>query len=206
MQTGRTKGERTSYVIKNIFFEIYSNILLTIFGYLVNLSHLSLLLWYRFILHRLSQTFPNMPIFALVDWLSPFLCWSILTHIPSTISNKIDFPIFRNPAGLAILCTYKYGSISMGLESYRYGMVLSLSYQTLMMLIPLNKTILFSMFSLQREMAWAKRGWSAAYPWECIQELKPRDLQIAKSLLSSKFLQVRIWLLNFLVLCWKLQL
>ncbi|VAI75846.1 unnamed protein product [Triticum turgidum subsp. durum] len=26
----------------------------------------------RFILHRLSQTFPNMPIFALVDWLSPF--------------------------------------------------------------------------------------------------------------------------------------
>uniref|UniRef100_A0A453RXB2 Topoisomerase 6 subunit A/Spo11 TOPRIM domain-containing protein n=1 Tax=Aegilops tauschii subsp. strangulata TaxID=200361 RepID=A0A453RXB2_AEGTS len=51
----------------------------------------------RFILHRLSQTFPNMPIFALVDW---------------------------NPAGLSILCTYKYGSISMGLESYRYGIPL----------------------------------------------------------------------------------
>uniref|UniRef100_A0A453RXB4 Topoisomerase 6 subunit A/Spo11 TOPRIM domain-containing protein n=1 Tax=Aegilops tauschii subsp. strangulata TaxID=200361 RepID=A0A453RXB4_AEGTS len=29
----------------------------------------------RFILHRLSQTFPNMPIFALVDWLSPFKCF-----------------------------------------------------------------------------------------------------------------------------------
>ncbi|KAH0470285.1 hypothetical protein IEQ34_000008 [Dendrobium chrysotoxum] len=27
----------------------------------------------------------------------------------------------RNPAGLAILSTYKYGSIAMGLESYRYG-------------------------------------------------------------------------------------
>jgi len=30
-----------------------------------------------------------------------------------------DLP--RNPAGLAIISTYKYGSIGMGLEAYRYG-------------------------------------------------------------------------------------
>ncbi|CAL5008342.1 unnamed protein product [Urochloa decumbens] len=90
----------------------------------------------RFILHRLSQTFPNTPIFALVDW---------------------------NPAGLAILCTYKYGSISMGLESYRYACNvkwLGLRGEDLQLI-----------------------------PESAFQELKPRDLQIAKSLLSSKFLQ-----------------
>ncbi|CAL5010245.1 unnamed protein product [Urochloa decumbens] len=90
----------------------------------------------RFILHRLSQTFPNTPIFALVDW---------------------------NPAGLAILCTYKYGSISMGLESYRYAC----------------------------NVKWlGLRGDDLQLiPESAFQELKPRDLQIAKSLLSSKFLQ-----------------
>lgn len=90
----------------------------------------------RFILHRLSQTFPNMPIFALVDW---------------------------NPAGLAILCTYKYGSITMGLESYRYAC----------------------------NVKWlGLRGDDLQLiPQSAFQELKPRDLQIAKSLLSSKFLQ-----------------
>lgn len=90
----------------------------------------------RFILHRLSQTFPNMPIFALVDW---------------------------NPAGLAILCTYKYGSISMGLESYRYAC----------------------------NVKWLGiRGDDLELiPQSAFQELKPRDLQIAKGLMSSKFLQ-----------------
>ncbi|KXG24464.1 meiotic recombination protein SPO11-2 [Sorghum bicolor] len=90
----------------------------------------------RFILHRLSQTFPNMPIFALVDW---------------------------NPAGLAIMCTYKYGSISMGLESYRYAC----------------------------NVKWlGMRGDDLQLiPESAFQVLKPRDLQIAKSLLSSKFLQ-----------------
>ncbi|GMQ05547.1 hypothetical protein CsSME_00050532 [Camellia sinensis var. sinensis] len=48
----------------------------------------------RFLLHRISKTFPDLPIFGLVDW---------------------------NPAGLAILCTFKFGSIGMGLEAYRYG-------------------------------------------------------------------------------------
>lgn len=44
-------------------------------------------------------------------------------------------------------------------------------------------------------------------PESAFQELKPRDLQIAKGLLSSKFLQVCIWLLNFpvLLLCKKLR-
>ncbi|CAN1189656.1 Meiotic recombination protein SPO11-2 [Linum perenne] len=48
----------------------------------------------RFLLHRMSRAFPHLPIFALVDW---------------------------NPAGLAILSTFKHGSIGMGLEAYRYG-------------------------------------------------------------------------------------
>jgi hypothetical protein len=69
-----------------------------------------------------------MPIFALVDWLSPSCADHYIVEFsdtPLTISDNIYFPIFRNPAGLAIMCTYKYGSISMGLESYRYGMVLA---------------------------------------------------------------------------------
>ncbi|GBG75251.1 hypothetical protein CBR_g19885 [Chara braunii] len=48
----------------------------------------------RAFLKRLSTDFPHLPILALVDW---------------------------NPAGFAIICTYKYGSTSMGLESPRYA-------------------------------------------------------------------------------------
>ncbi|KAI4310351.1 hypothetical protein MLD38_035334 [Melastoma candidum] len=48
----------------------------------------------RYLLHRLSQSFPKLPILAVVDW---------------------------NPAGLAILSTFKYGSIEMGLEAFRYA-------------------------------------------------------------------------------------
>ncbi|CAI9294357.1 unnamed protein product [Lactuca saligna] len=47
-----------------------------------------------FLLHCMSKAFPEMPIFGLVDW---------------------------NPAGLAILCTFNYGSIGMGLEAYKYA-------------------------------------------------------------------------------------
>ncbi|KAJ3692591.1 hypothetical protein LUZ60_011686 [Juncus effusus] len=89
----------------------------------------------RLLLRRLSETFPSMPIFALLDW---------------------------NPAGLAILCTYKFGSIRMGLESYRYAC--NVKWLGLrgddINLIPQNAFI----------------------------ELKSRDHQIAKSLLSSKLL------------------
>ncbi|CAN4127300.1 unnamed protein product [Withania somnifera] len=48
----------------------------------------------EFLLHRMCRMFPNLPVLGLVDW---------------------------NSAGLAILCTFKFGSIGMGLEAYRYA-------------------------------------------------------------------------------------
>ncbi|XVE64775.1 hypothetical protein DITRI_Ditri07aG0128900 [Diplodiscus trichospermus] len=90
----------------------------------------------RFLLHRMSRAFPDLPILALVDW---------------------------NPAGLAILSTYKYGSIGMGLEAYRYAC----------------------------NVKWmGLRGDDLQLvPDQSLAPLKPRDLQIAKSLLSSEILQ-----------------
>ncbi|KAL8138887.1 hypothetical protein V2J09_004888 [Rumex salicifolius] len=90
----------------------------------------------RFLLHRLSKTFPSLPILALVDW---------------------------NPAGLAILCTFKYGSIGMGLEAYRYACNV--------------KWIGLRGNDLQM------------IPEESLVPLKSRDLQTAKSLTSSGILQ-----------------
>ncbi|GAB4857433.1 hypothetical protein Ancab_015342 [Ancistrocladus abbreviatus] len=91
----------------------------------------------RFLLHRVSQAFPSLPILALVDW---------------------------NPAGLAILCTFKYGSIGMGLEAYRYGACnvrwLGLRGDDLQLI-----------------------------PEESLTPLKAKDLQIAKSLTSLDILQ-----------------
>ncbi|KAK2664153.1 hypothetical protein Ddye_002727 [Dipteronia dyeriana] len=90
----------------------------------------------RFLLHRISRVFPDLPIFALVDW---------------------------NPAGLAILCTFKFGSIGMGLEAYRYAC----------------------------NVKWlGVRGDDLQLiPEQSLVPLKPRDLQVAKSLMSSKILQ-----------------
>ncbi|KAK3227895.1 hypothetical protein Dsin_007757 [Dipteronia sinensis] len=90
----------------------------------------------RFLLHRMSRTFPDLPIFALVDW---------------------------NPAGLAILCTFKFGSIGMGLEAYRYAC----------------------------NVRWlGVRGDDLQLiPEQSLVPLKPRDLQVAKSLMSSEILQ-----------------
>ncbi|KAK8964190.1 Meiotic recombination protein SPO11-2 [Platanthera guangdongensis] len=90
----------------------------------------------RFLLYRLNQTFSEMPILALVDW---------------------------NPAGLAILSTYKFGSITMGLESYAYAC----------------------------NVKWLgiRKDDLEMIPQQAFIELKPRDLQIAKSLRSSKMLQ-----------------
>uniref|UniRef100_A0A0E0EI30 DNA topoisomerase (ATP-hydrolyzing) n=1 Tax=Oryza meridionalis TaxID=40149 RepID=A0A0E0EI30_9ORYZ len=89
----------------------------------------------------------------------------IYSHLPCILITAKGYPDLatRNPAGLAILCTYKYGSISMGLESYRYAC----------------------------NVKWlGLRGDDLQLiPQSAYQELKPRDLQIAKSLLSSKFLQ-----------------
>lgn len=90
----------------------------------------------RFILHKLSSTFPHLPILALVDW---------------------------NPAGLAILCTFKYGSIGMGLEAYRYAC----------------------------NVKWlGLRGDDLQLiPEESFVPLKLKDNQIAKSLISSEVIQ-----------------
>ncbi|KAF7828223.1 meiotic recombination protein SPO11-2 [Senna tora] len=90
----------------------------------------------RFLLHRLSLAFPDLPILALVDW---------------------------NPAGVAILCTFKFGSVGMGLEAYRYACNvkwLGLRGDDLQLL-----------------------------PEQSLVPLKPKDLQIAKSLMSSEILQ-----------------
>ncbi|XP_062147215.1 meiotic recombination protein SPO11-2 [Alnus glutinosa] len=90
----------------------------------------------RFLLHRLSRAFPHLPILALVDW---------------------------NPAGLAILCTFKFGSIGMGLEAYRYACNakwLGLRGDDLQLISE-----------------------------QSMVPLKQRDLQIAKSLMSSEILQ-----------------
>ncbi|XP_050378673.1 meiotic recombination protein SPO11-2 isoform X2 [Argentina anserina] len=90
----------------------------------------------RLLLHRLSSVFPDLPILALVDW---------------------------NPAGLAILCTFKFGSIGMGLEAYRYAC----------------------------NVKWL--GMRAddmdLIPAEALVPLKPKDIQIAKGLMSSDKLQ-----------------
>ncbi|XP_058086509.1 meiotic recombination protein SPO11-2 [Magnolia sinica] len=90
----------------------------------------------RFLLHRLSTEFPELPILGLVDW---------------------------NPAGLAILCTYKFGSIGMGLEAYRYAC----------------------------DVKWlGLRGDDLKLVHQhSFVLLKPRDLQIAKSMMSSEILQ-----------------
>ncbi|KAM7256522.1 hypothetical protein ACFE04_012263 [Oxalis oulophora] len=90
----------------------------------------------RFLLHKMSREFPLLPIFALVDW---------------------------NPAGLAILCTFKFGSIGMGLEAYRYACNV--------------KWLGLHANDLQ------------LIPEAALVPLKPRDLQIAKSLMSSAILQ-----------------
>ncbi|XP_077245504.1 sporulation 11-2 isoform X2 [Tasmannia lanceolata] len=90
----------------------------------------------RFLLHRMSKSFPDLPILGLVDW---------------------------NPAGLAILCTYKFGSIGMGLEAYRYAC----------------------------NIKWlGLRGDDLQLIHQhSYVPLKPRDLQIAKSLMSSAMLE-----------------
>ncbi|XP_060971961.1 meiotic recombination protein SPO11-2 isoform X3 [Cannabis sativa] len=90
----------------------------------------------RFLLHRMSRVFHDLPILALVDW---------------------------NPAGLAILCTFKYGSFGMGLEAYRYACNvkwLGLRGDDIELILE-----------------------------ESLVPLKPKDLQIAKSLMSSDILQ-----------------
>ncbi|KAL7122934.1 hypothetical protein ACP275_01G075300 [Erythranthe tilingii] len=91
----------------------------------------------RLLLHRMSRDFPELPILGLVDW---------------------------NPAGLAILCTFKFGSIAMGLEAYRYACNV-------------------------KWLGLRKDDIEQLVPEESLIPLKPRDHQIAKSLSSSEILQ-----------------
>ncbi|CAA7393124.1 unnamed protein product [Spirodela intermedia] len=89
----------------------------------------------RFLLHRLSREFSGLPILALVDW---------------------------NPAGVAILCTYKFGSASMGLEAYRYAC----------------------------DVRWLglRSEDLPSLPVSAMNDLTARDLQISRSLMSSRML------------------
>ncbi|KAG9145144.1 hypothetical protein Leryth_008933 [Lithospermum erythrorhizon] len=91
----------------------------------------------RFLLHRMSRAFPDTPLLGMVDW---------------------------NPAGLAILCTFKYGSIGMGLEAYRYACNI-------------------------KWLGLRKDDVNELVPEESLVPLGPRDLQIAKSLMASEILQ-----------------
>ncbi|KZV31531.1 hypothetical protein F511_07382 [Dorcoceras hygrometricum] len=90
----------------------------------------------RLLLHRMSRVFSELPILGLVDW---------------------------NPAGLAILCTFKYGSIGMGLEAYRYACNI-------------------------RWLGLRKNDVEQLIPGESLIQLKTRDHQIAKSLANSEIL------------------
>lgn len=97
----------------------------------------------------------------------------------------------RNPAGLAILCTFKYGSIGMGLEAYRYGDLLWHPYSYLKCEIDVGtdaKCIWVSACNVK----WVglRRDDLHLVPEQALIPLKPRDLQIAKSLMSSEVLQV----------------
>ncbi|KAK6137426.1 hypothetical protein DH2020_028849 [Rehmannia glutinosa] len=94
----------------------------------------------RLLLHRMSREFPELPILGLVDW---------------------------NPAGLAILCTFKFGSVAMGLEAYRYACNV-------------------------KWLGLRKDDIEQLIPEESLVPLKPRDHQIAKSLGSSEILQVNV--------------
>ncbi|XP_017973946.1 PREDICTED: meiotic recombination protein SPO11-2 isoform X2 [Theobroma cacao] len=89
----------------------------------------------------------------------------VFNQIPSILLTAKGYPDIatRNPAGLAILCTYKFGSIGMGLEAYRYAC----------------------------NVKWlGLRGDDLQLiPEQSLAPLKPRDLQIAKGLISSVILQ-----------------
>ncbi|GFZ01333.1 sporulation 11-2 [Actinidia rufa] len=89
----------------------------------------------------------------------------VYNQIPSILITAKGYPDIatRNPAGLAILCTFKYGSVGMGLEAYRYACNVKW--------LGLRKDDL------------------ELIPEQSFIPLKPRDLQIAKSLVSSEILQ-----------------
>ncbi|CAK9156577.1 unnamed protein product [Ilex paraguariensis] len=89
----------------------------------------------------------------------------VFNQIPSILITAKGYPDIatRNPAGLAILCTFKFGSVGMGLEAYRYAC----------------------------NIKWLglRRDDLDLIPEQSLVPLKPRDQQIAKSLITSEILQ-----------------
>ena len=85
--------------------------------------------------------------------------------------------------------------ISLGLESYRYGISLIFKALKPIFLNNVNEYTSFSAFNVK--LLGLGGDDLQLIPHSAFQELKPRDFQIAKSLLSSKLLQVRMLFLNF---------
>ncbi|KAK3020202.1 hypothetical protein RJ639_046834 [Escallonia herrerae] len=103
----------------------------------------------------------------------------VFNQIPSILITGKGYPDIatRNPAGLAIVCTYKYGSIAMGLEAYRYGD----TTQHHIIQITCHLACNVKWLGLRRDDL-------QLIPEESFAPLKPRDLQIAKSLTASEIL------------------
>ncbi|WZZ13107.1 hypothetical protein YC2023_106196 [Brassica napus] len=112
----------------------------------------------------------------------------VFNHIPCVFITAKGYPDIatRNPAGLAILCTFKFGSIGMGLEAYRYGTkdstFASHYIPTLMMVFGSSVACNVKWIGLRGDDL-------NLIPEESLVPLKAKDSQIAKSLLSSKILQ-----------------
>ena len=90
-------------------------------------------------------------------------CFELLYIIPG-------FTFTRNPAGLAILCTFKFGSIGMGLEAYRYGKFLRCHSDCYLLrpLVSKWQQMLIGVlpfWSMQCEVAGTARGRSSANTW-----------------------------------------
>ncbi|KAL0312544.1 UNVERIFIED_CONTAM: Meiotic recombination protein SPO11-2 [Sesamum radiatum] len=90
----------------------------------------------------------------------------VFNQIPCILITAKGYPDIgtRNPAGLAILCTFKFGSIAMGLEAYRYACNI-------------------------KWLGLRKDDIEELIPEDSLIPLKPRDHQIGKSLASSEILQ-----------------
>lgn len=158
-------------------------------GMVVDHYSVSLITWNRFLLHRLSKSFPDLPILALVDWWNPMDLLVISFLLVFVKPPSTFWKILRNPAGLAILCTYKFGSIGMGLEAYRYG--------TFYHFHSWNHPFLECCLILIHVISACNVKWLGLrgddlqlIPEHAFIPMKPRDLQVAQSLMSSNMLQV----------------
>lgn len=106
---------------------------------------------------------------------------------PLSIFDNFEFSMYRNPAGLAILGTFKFGSIGMGLEAYKYGILVRLSVfvSSIPYCINTYRKIHSDLFTACNVKWLGVRGKDLQLiPEESYVPLKPRDLQIAKSLMS----------------------